>query len=153
MAKVHAPVSPEKVNPLTMSVKKTILCVDNEQSLSIQKVTFETRGYRVMTCNTAEEAVKVFVRKGVDIVVSSAVLPDATATEMVKRLKTISPEIPVVLLSPHMRGFHTDAPADLLLRKASSAPAQLLEHIRILLAKRRGPRRAGSNAVSKNQAC
>ena len=39
-----------------MTVKKTILCVDDEQNLSIQKLTLETRGYRVMKCSTAVEA-------------------------------------------------------------------------------------------------
>ena len=43
-----------------MTVKKTILCVDDEQSLSIQRLTLETRGYRVMTCNTAIDAISIF---------------------------------------------------------------------------------------------
>ena len=51
-----------------MTVKKTILCVDDEQSLSIQKVTLQTRGYRVVTCNTAVEAMEIFGHGGVDLV-------------------------------------------------------------------------------------
>ena len=39
-----------EIEPSAMTVKKTILCVDDEQSLSIQKLTLETRGYRVVTC-------------------------------------------------------------------------------------------------------
>ena len=40
-----------------MKPKKTILCVDdNEQSISIRKILLETRGYRVVACNSGEQA-------------------------------------------------------------------------------------------------
>jgi two-component system response regulator CpxR len=124
-----------------MTVKKTILCVDDEQSLSIHKLTLETRGYRVLACHTASDAVGLIDRNPVHLVLSNVELPDAWSPELVSRIKAYSSEIPVVLLSPPRRFFHTDAPADLLLRKGSYTSAELLEHIRLLLIKRRGPRR------------
>jgi DNA-binding response OmpR family regulator len=137
-----------------MTVKKTILCVDDEQSLSIQKVTLETRGYRVMTCNTAVEAMNIFGHGSVDLVMSNVDLPDAPATDLVGHIKALSPEIPVILLSAQIRAFQTDAPVDLLLRKGTYAPAELLERIRLLLMKRRGPRRAVPPAITgRAQAC
>ena len=125
-----------------MTVKKIILCVDDEQSLSIQKVTLETRGYRVMTCNTALEAMSIFGNGTVDLVLSNVDLPDAPGLELVRRIKELSPELPIVLLSAQKRAFLTDAPVDLFLRKGTYTPAELLERIRLLLVKRRGPRRA-----------
>ncbi len=125
-----------------MTAKKTILCVDDEQSLSIQRLTLETRGYRVVTCNTAGEAMHILGFGSVNLVLSSIDLPDASATEMVSLIKAYSQELPVILLSSRMSAFHTDAPADLLLRKGAYAPAELLERIRLLLMKRRGPRPA-----------
>lgn len=137
-----------------MTVKKTILCVDDEHSLSIQKVLLETRGYRVVTCNTAEDAFAIFKLGSVDLVLSDADLSDAPATELAKRTKALSPEVPVVLLSAQKWAFHTDAPVDLLLRKGTYAPAELLEHIRVLLIKRRGPRRSAPLAPEpRDQAC
>jgi two-component system response regulator CpxR len=137
-----------------MTVKKTILCVDDEQSLSIQKVTLQTRGYRVMTCNTAVEAIEIFGHGSIDLVLSNVTLPDASATDLVGRIKAHSPEVPVILLSGQMRTFHTDAPVDLLLRKGTYAQAELLEHIRLLLMKRRGPSRAlPSSIVNRAQVC
>jgi len=124
-----------------MTVKKTILCVDDEQNLSIHKLTLETRGYRVLTCNTVGEALSIATRCTVDLVLSNVDLPDAPSPELVCRIKTHCAEIPVVLLSSRMRVFHTDAPVDLLLRKGTYAQAELLEHIRLLLTRRRGPRR------------
>ena len=137
-----------------MTVKKTILCVDDEQSLSIQKLTLETRGYRVVTCKTAKDAMSVFNQGGVDLVLSNVHLPDTPAKDLVMRIKAQSPEIPVILLSAQNWVSHTDAPADLLLRKGSYAPAELLEHIRLLLVKRRGPRSAAHTAITRSaRAC
>ena len=49
--------------------KANHLCVDdNEQSLSIRKVLLETRGYRVVTCTTGEEAIERFRKGGIDLV-------------------------------------------------------------------------------------
>ena len=40
-----------------MRPKKTILCVDNnEQVLSVRTFLLETRGYRIIAVNTAQEA-------------------------------------------------------------------------------------------------
>ena len=138
-----------EIELLKMTVKKTILCVDDEHSLSIQKVMLETRGYRVVSCHTAVEAMKAFAEGGVDLVLSTIDLPDAPAAELARRMKALSPEVPVVLLSPQMRAFHTDAPVDLLLKKGTYAPAELLESIRLLMVKRRGPRRAVPAATER----
>jgi two-component system, OmpR family, response regulator CpxR len=148
VSEVHAVWIAGEIEPLTMTVKKTILCVDDEQSLSIHKVTLETRGYRVLACNTAAEAMNIFAHVAVDLVLSSVDLPDAPSPELVGHIKARSADIPVVLLSSHKRVFHTDAPVDLLLRKGTYAPAELLERIRLLLVKRRGPRRAASPSAA-----
>lgn len=134
-------------NRFPMTVKKTILCVDDEQSLSIQKLTLETRGYRVVACHTAAEAFSRFNLGGVDLILSSVELPDSPATELAKRIKAIAPEMPVVLVSAQKWALHAGAPANLLLCKGSYAPSELLERIRLLLMKRRGPRRAAPGAL------
>jgi CheY-like chemotaxis protein len=137
-----------------MTAKKTILCVDNEQNLSIQKLTLETRGYRVVPCHTALEAMRAFSDETIDLILSNVDLPDASAAELVERIKMISPLIPIILLSGTKRAYHTDAPVNLLLRKGSYAPAELLESIRLLLVKRRGPHRSGPSSIaSRATAC
>ena len=131
-----------------MTAKKTILCVDDEQSLSIQKVTLETRGYRVLACHTAAEATNLLAQGRVDLVLSNVDLPDAPSAELVSRIKARHAEIPVVLLSSHKRVLHPDVPVELLLRKGTYVQAELLEHIRLLLVKRRGPRRAAATPAA-----
>src|SRR6266513_4652546 len=100
-----------------MTAKKTILCVDDEHSLSIHRVTLETRGYRLLTCATALEATDVLANCHVDLVLSGMALSDTQAPELVRRIKSHSAEMPVVLLTCSKPPFSVDAPVDLLLRK------------------------------------
>ena len=128
-----------------MTIKKTILCVDDEHSLSIHKVTLETRGYRVLACGTASEALHLLAHRRVDLVLSGMALADAQPSELVRRIKSHSAEMPIVLLGSSKRVCSVDVPEDLLLRKGY-APAELLHRIRLLLAKRRGPRRVAATS-------
>jgi hypothetical protein len=68
-------------------------------------------------------------------------------------LKELAPELPIVLLGDQTRAIHTDAPVDLLLRKGFYQPAELLERIRLLMIKRRGPRRAALQELQRATAC
>ncbi len=125
-----------------MKPKRTILCVDdNEQSLSIRKVMLETRGYRVVTCNTSEEALKVFDQGGIDLVLSDLVMPGVDGAELIARIKAKSPMTPAILFSGSVKGYERDTVADVFLPKGMYAPAELLERIRVLLIKKRGPKR------------
>lgn len=126
-----------------MKPKRTILCVDdNEQSLSIRKVMLETRGYRVVTCTNSEDALKKFNEGGIDLVLSDLVMPGLDGAELIARIKQLSPQTPAILFSGSVKGYERDTVADIFLPKGMYAPAELLERIRVLLVKKRGPKRA-----------
>jgi CheY-like chemotaxis protein len=126
-----------------MKPKRTILCVDdNEQSLSIRKVMLETRGYRVICCTTAEEALAVFQNGNIDLVLSDVVMPGMDGTELIARIKAITPAIPTILFSGKIKVYEKDTQADIFLPKGMYAPVELLERIRLLLVRKRGPKRA-----------
>ena len=130
-----------------MKPKRTILCVDdNEQSLSIRKVMLETRGYRVIACNSGEDALEVFKRGGVDLVLTDLVVPGVDGSKLIDAIKTLSPQTPAILLSGKVRIYDRDTRADVFLPKGMYAPAELLERIRLLLVRKRGPKRAVSPA-------
>jgi two-component system response regulator CpxR len=125
-----------------MKPKKTILCVDdNEQLLSIRKVILETRGYRVVTANSAREALEIFKAGPVDLVLTDLVMPEVDGTELINKIKAISPQTPAILFSGKIRIYERDTLADVFLPKGMYAPAELLERIRLLLVRKRGPKR------------
>ena len=128
-----------------MKPKRTILCVDdNEQTLSIRKVFLETRGYRVLACSSGEEALERFRKGGVDLVLTDLVMPGLDGTKLVRAVKELSPQTPAILISGKVRIYDHDSKADVFLPKGMYAPAELLERIRMLLVRKRGPKRAAS---------
>jgi CheY-like chemotaxis protein len=126
-----------------MKPKRTILCVDdNEQALSIRKVMLETRGYRVVSCTGGEEALERFKKGGVDLVLTDLIMPGLDGTKLIEEIKGLSPQTPVILLSGKVKIYDRDSKADVFLPKGMYAPAELLERIRLLLVRKRGPKRA-----------
>ncbi|HZQ24232.1 MAG TPA: response regulator [Terriglobales bacterium] len=126
-----------------MKPKRTILCVDDhEQSLSIRKVMLETRGYRVVACTTGEEALQHFRRGGIDLVLTDLVMPGLDGSKLVQEIKAISPQTPTILLSGKVKMYDRDTQADVFLPKGAYAPVELLERIRLLLVRKRGPKRS-----------
>jgi two-component system response regulator CpxR len=125
-----------------MKPKRTILCVDdNEQSLSIRKVLLETRGYRVATCTNAHDALARFKQGGVDLVLTDLIMPGVDGSKLVEEIKAISPHTPAILLSGKVKTYNHDTAADVFLPKGMHLPAELLERIRLLLIRKRGPRK------------
>jgi two-component system response regulator CpxR len=125
-----------------MKPKKTILCVDdNEQALSIRKILLETRGYRVLACNSGEMALDAFRRGGVDLVLTDLVMSGVDGSRLIEEIKNLSPQTPAVLISGRCKIFERETLADVFLPKGMYEPADLLERIRVLLVRKRGPKR------------
>jgi CheY-like chemotaxis protein len=131
-----------------MKPKRTILCVDdNEQTLSIRKVMLETRGYRVVACQNGAEALERFRKGDIDLVLTDLIMPGVDGGKLIEQIKAISPRTPAVLVSGKIRIYDRDMQADAFIPKAMVSPAELLERIRLLLVRKRGPRRTQSAAA------
>jgi CheY-like chemotaxis protein len=125
-----------------MRPKKTILCVDdNEQGLAVRKFLLETRGYRVLTACSAHDAIEILRNGGIDMVLSDLIMPQMDGNEMVHRMKDIAPEVPMMLLSGTVRAFDRACHADAFLPKGACSPVELLERIRVMIARKRGPKK------------
>jgi two-component system, OmpR family, response regulator CpxR len=126
----------------SMKPKKTILCVDdNEQALSIRKILLETRGYRVVACKDGETALEAFRRGGVDLVLTDLLMPGVDGSKLIEEVKRVSPQTPAVLISGRTKIYERETLADVFLPKGLYEPAELLERIRLLLVRKRGPKR------------
>lgn len=126
-----------------MRPKKVILCVDdNEQSLSIRKFMLETRGYRVLAANSGREAVESFQQAGtIDLVIADLLMPEMDGAEVIRVLKELAPEVPMILISGKVKMYEKGTRADAFLPKGTYPAMELLEKIRIMLIKKRGPRK------------
>ncbi|HEV2022596.1 MAG TPA: response regulator [Terriglobales bacterium] len=132
-----------------MRAKKTILCVDdNEQALSIRKVVLETRGYRVIACGSGRSALEAFEKGGVDLVLTDWTMPEMDGAELVDRIKARSPQTPAILFSGRVKVYEKETRADVFLSKGMYGASELLERIRQLLVRKRGPKRATPETTS-----
>jgi two-component system, OmpR family, response regulator CpxR len=135
-----------------MKPKRTILCFDeNEQALSIRKILLETRGYRVVACTARQQALECFKKGGIDLVLAELMMPALEASKLTEEVKAISPQTPAILTSSKIKIYDRDMHADVFLPKGMQAPVELLERIRLLLVRKRGPKRLQSVAAAATQ--
>jgi len=131
-----------------MRPKKVILCaIDNEQELSVLKFLLSTNGYRVLAAANGQEAIDAFSSMAIDLVMADQSLPQMSGNQMAARLKQIAAYVPVLLLGDsHAMGSELLA-ADALVAKKNCSPQELLERVKAMSARKRGPRK-GAQRVS-----
>ncbi len=131
-----------------MRPKKIILCVDdNEQELSVLKFMLATNGYRVVSAANGQEAISIFAETSVDLVLADFAMPAMNGSQLVERLKQIASHVPMILLGdPQRMGGEMHA-ADALLAKRNCPPQELLERIKVMSARKRGPRKGSQRSA------
>ncbi len=128
-----------------MRPKKIILCVDdNEQDLSVLSFMLATNGYRVLSAINGQEAVGVFADNAVDLVLTDFSMPQMNGDQLVRKLKQIASHVPMILLGdPQKMGDQIHA-ADAVLAKKNCTTQELLDRIKIMSARKRGPRKGST---------
>ena len=101
----------------------------------------ETRGYKVASFSRAEEALERFKLGGIDLVLTDMGMPGMDGAQLIAAVKSIAPQVPAILISSKVRVYDHDSQADVFLARGMYAPADLLERIRLLLVRKRGPKR------------
>jgi len=131
-----------------MRPKKVILCVDdNEQELSVLKFMLATNGYKVVSAVNGQEAIGIFAEIAVDLVLADFAMPQMNGSQLVDRLKQIASHVPMILLGdPQKMGGEMHA-ADALLAKKNCTAQELLERIKVMSARKRGPRKGSVRMI------
>lgn len=128
-----------------MRPRKTIVCVeDNEQVLSVRKFLLETRGYRVLAMASGAEALEYLrgaMPGSVDLLLADLIMPQMDGNELVRRAKQVHPSMPTLLVSGTVSNFDRAAAADAFLPKGACTPAEMLDRIRIMVTRKRGPKK------------
>jgi len=130
---------------IALRPKKTILCVDdNEQTLSVRTFLLETRGYRVIPALSPHHALEVIEQStpgSLDLLLSDLNMPQMDGNELVRRAKQMHPALPAMIVSGTVTAFDRACSADVFLPKGTSSPAEMIERIRVLVARKRGPKK------------
>jgi len=131
-----------------MRPKKVILCVDdNEQELSVLKFMLATNGYRVVSATSGQEAIGLFAKTSVDLVLADFAMPHMNGSQLVERLKQIASHVPMILLGDPQKMIADIHLADALLAKKNCSAQELLERIKVMSARKRGPRKGAQRLL------
>jgi len=129
-----------------MRPKKIVLYFDqSDTELSLMKFLLETHGYRVLTAQFEQEAVALFVAFQVDLAMVTNHKEDERGTKLAERLKTISAQVPIILLVEGSSPQFTVS--DAMVARKNCDSKELLERVKMMSARKRGPRKNTERTV------
>ncbi len=136
-----------------MRPKKVILCVDdNEQELSVLKFMLATNGYRVLAASNGQEAVALFAAAPqIDLVLTDTTMPHMSGGQLVERLKRIRSHVPMILLGDAQAANGEIHVADAMIVRRNCSTQDLLERIKVMSARKRGPRKGAQRVSPPNE--
>ncbi len=77
-----------------------VLCVDDDPSLlKLTKMALELAGYRVLTAENGEEALRKFAAKSLDAVVLDYEMPGMNGVEVASAMKRLNAKVPKILFT------------------------------------------------------
>ncbi len=82
-----------------MDKKATILVIDDEYGIRESFNTVLKEEYFVLLAETGEEAVKIFTKTNVDLILLDILLPDINGLDLLERLKSIDPLPEIIMVS------------------------------------------------------
>ncbi|HEY6838425.1 MAG TPA: response regulator, partial [Geobacteraceae bacterium] len=78
--------------------KKAILIVDDEAIIR-DLCTRALKGYHVLEAANGEEALKIFAKGGIDVILTDVMMPKMNGIELLKRLKELEPTLVVIVMT------------------------------------------------------
>ena len=117
---------------------------DDEDTLELLQSTFSVKGYRVTTCQSAQEALEIAPRNSIDLILSDIGLPQMDGFEMMKELRQLPnmSDVPAIALT----GYVSQKDTRMALESGFNAyiskpvePAELMTTIARLLEKPKEP--------------
>jgi len=86
------------VEPGQENTSRSILIVDDEAIIR-DLCCKALKGYKVLQAGDGEEALRLFARGGIDVVLTDVMMPKMTGIELLKRLKETDPTLVVIVMT------------------------------------------------------
>jgi len=82
--------------------ESVVFIVDDEEGIreSLSGI-FEDEGYEVITASSGEEALKILKEQSMDLILLDVWLPGMDGMQILKEIKDLKPDIPVIMISGH----------------------------------------------------
>lgn len=121
--------------------KRVVLLVgENPMNLSARKMMFQVHLFKVLVAETPNDAILFLTFNPVDVAVveTGSSLEDTDA--LVKSMKQVKSDVPVILTSCVVRSGQIAHNADAFLGVGCCSPIELYERVRIMAQRKRGPK-------------
>lgn len=80
--------------------KPVILCVDDEEiPRTLRKLILQKQGYEVIAVASAREALEILAEQAIGLLLTDQIMPGMLGTELTKRVKAATPDMPVIIIS------------------------------------------------------
>lgn len=80
--------------------KAIILCIDDDGAgLEARKELLEISGYEVLTAQSGEQGLGLFVSRPIDAVVLDYKMPVMNGDRVARQMKRVKPDVPILMLS------------------------------------------------------
>jgi len=103
--------------------KKRILLVDDEEGIQLlYREEFEEEGFDVISAYNGDEALEKFSQEPPDLVILDINMPGMSGIEVLRRMKELNPDLPVILSSAYQeykQDFSTWASEDYIVKSAN----------------------------------
>ena len=133
-----------------------LLVDDNRDGILIRRALLEEQGYSVEWASNGEEGLDLFQRNSYDLVVTDFRMPRMNGIDMIRHIRELRAEAPIVLLSGFVEPLgltEENTGADVVIAKSASEPGHLIRAIRRLLntgrVRRKPVRSQGGSSRSK----
>jgi two-component system response regulator FlrC len=82
-------------------IKGKILIVDDEQIIRnvLKRKLESTTSYKVFTADDGVPALDLFQQETIDLVVSDLLMKQMNGIELLRKLKTLAPQVPVIIIT------------------------------------------------------
>jgi two-component system, cell cycle sensor histidine kinase and response regulator CckA len=111
--------------------KETILFVDDEELvLTMAEMVLKSRGYRVLTVNSGEKALRLFseMKSVIDLLITDMVMPKMNGRELIEKVRVLSPATRIVCATACTRSLAIEKQLDFLTKPFTAQ--QLLHKVK-----------------------
>ena len=119
--------------------------------MSARKTVLEELGHRIATASNGPDALDQFARHKFDLVVTDYKMPRMDGLELISRLRSVAPDLPIILISGYVdsMGLSEDSTgADVVIQKSSNEVAHLVRSVNRLLKRKPAKKPASSEGTA-----
>jgi CheY-like chemotaxis protein len=134
---------------------KILVVDDNANGLAARRSVLEELGHKITTAPSGAEAYVLFQEQKFDLLVTDYKMPRMDGLELISRVRTLRPELPVILISGFADTLGLDEEstgADAVIQKSANEVSHLLRAVNRLMRKKAAPRKPAGAQGSDGRA-